>query len=155
MSESTLEEIYNFLPISERIGTAGQPTEAQLPAIVAAGYQVVVNLLPETSGEALSGEREQFEAEGLGYISIPVFWTEPTLTDLEEFFAVMETNAERRVFVHCAANMRVSAFIYLYRTLRLHVPEEEAAQDLKRIWTPNPIWQRLLQQAIAHYGFNV
>ena len=43
-----LEDIYNFIPISETFGTSGQPTEAQMSEIAAAGYKVVVNLaLPD------------------------------------------------------------------------------------------------------------
>jgi hypothetical protein len=44
-------------------------------------------------------------------------------------------------------NMRVSAFMYLYRTLREHVDPRAALADLHRLWTPNPTWQRFLDSA--------
>ena len=39
-----LADIRNFLAIAERLGTAGQPTEAQLVEIRDAGYAAVINL---------------------------------------------------------------------------------------------------------------
>ena len=45
MGERALAGIYNYRQLSERIATSGQPTEAQLAAIAAAGYPVVVNLV--------------------------------------------------------------------------------------------------------------
>jgi hypothetical protein len=39
-----LTDIRNFQAIDERLGTAGQPTEAQLGEVAADGYAAVVNL---------------------------------------------------------------------------------------------------------------
>jgi hypothetical protein len=44
-----LAGILHFLPISARIGTAGQPTAAQFALIREAGYDVVINLALPTS----------------------------------------------------------------------------------------------------------
>ncbi|HEY9729522.1 MAG TPA: protein tyrosine phosphatase family protein, partial [Chroococcales cyanobacterium] len=75
----------------------------------------------------------------------------PTLEDISRFFSVMDANQDKPVFVHCAANMRVSAFIYLYRLIRDRISEEQAKQDLHQIWTPNETWQTFIQQVIQHY----
>ena len=45
----------------------------------------------------------------------------------------MEERVEQPVFVHCAANLRVSAFIYLYRQIKQNWSEEEAKVDLEKI----------------------
>ena len=55
-----LDDIKNFVAIDPRIGTAGQPTEAELRDVAAAGDQAVVNLgllnpeycLPDEAGLA-------------------------------------------------------------------------------------------------------
>ena len=39
-----LGDIKNFVPVSDHLGTAGQPSEAQLRDVAAAGFAVVVNL---------------------------------------------------------------------------------------------------------------
>ncbi|HZP81457.1 MAG TPA: protein tyrosine phosphatase family protein [Chthonomonadaceae bacterium] len=148
-TDESLQKITGFLRLSERIGTAGQPTAAQFPAIKAAGYEVVINLLPHS--ELLPNEAEVAQAQGLEYTHIPVIWTSPTLDDFARFVQAMEANADRRVFIHCAANKRVSAFMYLYRILRENASPEDAARDLHRLWTPNPIWQEFIAHVLAHY----
>jgi len=141
---AALDGIYNFLPLTDCIATAGQPTEAELAAVRAAGYEVVINLLPADSPNALPEEEEVVSELGLEYVYIPVDWSRPEAADVERFFDAVDAYRDRRIFVHCAANMRVSAFMYLYRTLRQHVPPAEAVGDLRRIWTPNETWQNIL-----------
>ncbi|HEY9738121.1 MAG TPA: protein tyrosine phosphatase family protein [Trichocoleus sp.] len=147
MPTAPLEAIYNFLTISDTLATAGQPTAAQFDAIREAGYTVVVNLALPTSSNALPNEQEIVESQGMMYVHIPVQWESPTLDDLQQFFAAMGSSSGNRVFVHCAANMRVSAFVYLYRLLRQGVAEEQARHDLNQIWQPNETWQRFIDQA--------
>jgi len=134
--------------LSPSLATAGQPTEDELAAVKAAGFEAVVNLLPASSPYALPEEGHIVSRLGLEYVHIPIDWENPTAADAERFFDVMDAHTGRPVFVHCAANMRVSAFLYLYRTLRHHVPPAEAAEDLHRVWTPNETWQRFID------GFN-
>lgn len=148
---STIEDIYNFLNLSDSIATSGQPTEAQFSAISESGYQVVVNLALPESPNALPHEREVVEAQGMQYVYIPVVWEKPTIDDVMRFFSVMEANADKKIFVHCAANMRVSAFMYLYRLIHEGVSEEQAKTDLHQIWVPNDTWQKFIQQVTEHY----
>lgn len=148
MSTNSIEEIYNYLKISDSVATAGQPTEAQFSTIKESGYQVVVNLARPDSPNALSNEQAIVESLGMQYIHIPVIWENPTFEDISRFFSVMETNADKSVFVHCAANMRVSTFVYLYRLVHAGMTEEQAKQDLHRIWTPNETWQTFIQQVM-------
>lgn len=149
---AALTEIYNFLPIDERWATAGQPTVAQFAAIKAAGYAVIINLGMPDSPRAVVNEAEVVAAQGIDYVAIPVVWEAPTAADLVAFFAAMSANAEKQRFVHCIANMRVSAFTFLYRVLVLGVPVEDARQSLHQIWEPNPIWQQFIDEQLAAYG---
>lgn len=149
MTVDPLTAIPNFLPISDAIATAGQPTAEQFSSIKAAGYQVVVNLALPSSPNALAQEQAIVEAQGMDYAHIPVLWDAPQREDFERFCAVMEANADKAVFVHCAANMRVSAFMYLYRRLRQGVDAETTAQSLQQIWQPNAVWQAFIDRAIA------
>jgi protein tyrosine phosphatase (PTP) superfamily phosphohydrolase (DUF442 family) len=91
--------------------------------------------------------------EGMTYINIPVSWKEPAQRDLDLFFDVMHANEDRSVYVHCFANMRVSVFVYLYRTLELGVPEDEAREDLRVIWDPatQDQWVRFIAEAKARH----
>ncbi|ARV62875.1 phosphatase [Nostocales cyanobacterium HT-58-2] len=146
-----MEDIYNYLKISDFIGTSGQPTKEQFSAIQQAGYQLVVNLAPSKSPNALPDEKQIVEAEGMQYIHIPVVWEKPTMENVNEFFSIMEANTHKKVLVHCAANMRVSAFMYLYRRLHEHLSEEDAKKDLHKIWVPNENWQKFMNQVLENY----
>lgn len=139
--DAGLCDIYNFLRLAPRLATSGQPTELQFAAIAAAGFDSVINLALPTSTHALPHEREVVGKHGLEYVHIPVVWESPRFEDFVRFAAVLGERKERRVFVHCAMNMRVSAFMYLYRTLVEGVPDMNARRDLRRIWEPDQTWR--------------
>lgn len=144
-----MQDIFNFLQISDRVATAGQPTEAQLESIKNAGYQTVINLAPPTSKQALPNEPAIVESLGMRYVSIPVDFNQPTIEDFDRFSEAMQEAAGDRIFVHCIANYRVSAFLYLYRRLYENLSDEQATRDLLQAWTPNPTWQAFIQQTLA------
>lgn len=140
---NSIENIFNYLPIDDKIATGGQPTEKQLALIKKEGYQIVINLALNTSENALPNEEAIVESLGMQYVHIPINFNEPTQEDFALFCQAMQTHREK-IFVHCAANLRVSAFMYLYRTLYQNVSEAEAKKDLYKLWQPNPTWQNLI-----------
>jgi protein tyrosine phosphatase (PTP) superfamily phosphohydrolase (DUF442 family) len=151
MPSTRLEEVLNFLEISDTIGTAGQPIPSQFSAIKAAGYDVVVNLAMPDSANALPNEQQLVSGQGMLYVHIPVVWERPTAQNLEQFFDVMARCRGKRVFVHCAMNMRVSVFVYLYRVIWLGDSQDSARVDLLQIWQPNATWQRFLDDSLDEY----
>lgn len=148
-----MQDILNFLVISDRLGTAGQPGRGQFAAVAAAGYEAVVNLAMSNSTGALADEAGLVREQGMAYVHIPVVWEEPTLADLERFLAVMDRFRDKKVFVHCAMNMRVSCFVLLYRVLRLGVNLEEAWRAMLKIWQPDPVWSSFIERGLVHYGY--
>jgi protein tyrosine phosphatase (PTP) superfamily phosphohydrolase (DUF442 family) len=144
-----LTDIYNFRLINEHLGTAGQPSEEQFAAIRQAGFDAVVNLAMPTSDNALPNEGSIVSSLGMTYVHIPVNFAAPAESDFAAFSRVLDAFSNRRVFVHCAANMRVSAFVFLYRVLRMGVAVEEARQDLEAIWEPDPVWQRFIDKRLS------
>jgi protein tyrosine phosphatase (PTP) superfamily phosphohydrolase (DUF442 family) len=143
-----LTDIDNYLPISDTLATAGQPTEEQFTDIRHAGFEVVVNLALPTSTNALVDEPAIVAAHGMTYYPIPVLWEQPTAADFEQFQAVLTHSADQKILVHCAMNMRVSAFVYIHRRLS-GVPEAIAAADLAKIWQPNATWQQFIDAMLA------
>ena len=151
MSHNCIENIYNYLKISDTIATSGQPDEEDLFMLERAGYQLVMNLATSYSPDALDNEKQIVETLGMEYIHIPVAWENPLIDDAKEFFKIMELNINKKVLLHCVANKRVSAFIYLYRRIYTSISDEEAKQDLHKIWIPNHIWQRFLDNVMNAY----
>jgi protein tyrosine phosphatase (PTP) superfamily phosphohydrolase (DUF442 family) len=148
METSSLSEIYGFRALSDMLGTAGQPTEEQFKAVREAGYEAVVNLALPTSDNALAHEGSIVTGLGMSYVHIPVNFAAPTAQDFRTFCGVMESLTGRRVFVHCAANKRVSAFVFLYRVLHQQVSPSEAERDLHAIWQPDEVWSRFIQSQV-------
>jgi protein tyrosine phosphatase (PTP) superfamily phosphohydrolase (DUF442 family) len=147
-----LETIRNFQVVSEQLASAGQIGYEQIPLLRDEGYDVVVNLAVADEDR---NAREGFlvTQSGLTYVHIPVEWEQPQLSDVEMFFDVMRANRGRKVFVHCFANMRASAFVYLYRTLVEDVPEAEARATMDEVWDPREQrqWADLIERVKSAY----
>lgn len=148
LSEIYKAEIYKFRAVGDNLGTAGQPTENQFQAIQEAGFKAVINLALPMSDNALPNEGSIVTALGMAYVHIPVDFKAPAAQDFHVFCRVMEAFDSRPVFVHCAANMRVSAFVFLYRVLSQRVSLSEAELDLYAIWQPDQVWSRFIQNQL-------
>lgn len=152
MSKPGVDRILNFRKISDRIGTAGQPAADQFADIKAAGYDVVINLAMPDSTHAIPNEADLVAAQGMEYIHIPVVWEEPTEQDLQKFFEALARTEGQRVFVHCAMNWRVSAFMFLHQVIEQRVHTETARRGLEQIWQPNATWEAFLAQALERHS---
>lgn len=141
-----LNTVLNYYQISERIGTGGQPTSEQFTAIQEAGFQTVINLAMPDSPNALTNEGAIITALGMTYIHIPVPWQSPSLNDLKKFLAFMRTLESQKVFVHCAANYRASAFTNRYLRLMTAATEEESMTPILEQWLPqmDTNWKAIL-----------
>jgi protein tyrosine phosphatase (PTP) superfamily phosphohydrolase (DUF442 family) len=150
-SQTKLSAIYSFRAVSDRLGTAGQPTQAQFPMIQESGFEAVVNLALPTSDNAIANEGSVVTSLGMSYVHIPVDFKAPTSKDFRNFCRVMDAFDDRPVFVHCAANMRVSVFVFLYRIMFHHIAVAEAERDLHAIWQPNEVWSRFIRDELKNH----
>lgn len=133
------ESIVNFVRVSESVVTGGQPTQAQLEAARAEGFEAVVNLAPHDQAErALPDEAGLVESLGMAYHHIPVNWLMPLTEDFTKFVQTMDDLADRKVLVHCAANYRVSAFYSTYAMKRHGWSAQQADALLAQIWESRP-----------------
>jgi len=150
-----LNEIKNFQKLSDSISSAGQPLEEQLRFVKEAGFEVVINLgLLNNPEYSLRDEAGSIRALGMEYIHIPVIFEQPTMQNLEDFFKAMDEYQGKKIFVHCAMNMRASAFIGLYNAIRLKQPHEQAFELMQRIWEPNEVWKTFIKKILKEYRKN-
>jgi protein tyrosine phosphatase (PTP) superfamily phosphohydrolase (DUF442 family) len=143
-----LSDIYSYRAIGEKLGTAGQPTEPQFQEIQEAGFHAVINLALPTSDNAIPHEQSLVHGLGMYYCHIPVEFKAPTSDDFQSFCKVMDALENQRVFVHCAANMRVSVFVFVYRVLRKQASYFQAQEDMLAIWEPDEVWSRFIQEQL-------
>jgi hypothetical protein len=115
-----------------------------------------VNLATPASTNWNSDEPTIVEGLGMEYIGIPIEWDYPTLGDFEDLVAVLEDHSDdlrsvvdhRKIWVHCAKNMRVSAVLYLYHRLYKGYGEATCRSYLEQIWQPNEIWQNFIDATL-------
>ena len=131
-------DIFNFVLISDRISTSGQPTPEQFEAVRAEGYAAVINLAPSDENNALAEEKDLVASLGLEYHHIPMIWKDPKPEEFTAFCAAMEKVGHKIVLIHCIANYRVSAVFSSYAIKKLGWSLERADELVNKIWTSIP-----------------
>jgi len=137
----------NFIKMTDTIGTSGQPTAEQFGEIAKAGYSSVINLAMPDSDNAIANEGTVVTSLGMKYVHIPVPFDAPTKQHLRSFIRVMRAIDGEKVWVHCAANARVSAFMYHYLRIDKGYEDDAAKNQLLRRWEPkmDAAWKKFLQ----------
>ena len=147
LQSSSLKKIFNYYKVPDLFETSGQPNNKQLISIANGGYEAVINLAPNTTIEGrIIDEEAIFKSNNITYIHIPVDFNNPLDEDFNKFVAALEQNKHKKIWVHCAANMRVSAFVFKYRRDVLGLSPKNIEEDLKAIWVPNKTWSSFLEK---------
>lgn len=136
----------NTHQVFDWLWSSGQLSARDIESLSGLGIELVINLALPTSTNALSGEAELVARQRIAYVQIPVEWENPKPEQFQQFVGVLESFRGRKAWVHCAKNMRVSAFIYLYRKLVLGEEERAATFPMREVWIPNEVWQRFIDQ---------
>tara|TARA_Y100000588_G_scaffold388911_1_gene490272 strand:- start:1262 stop:1786 length:525 start_codon:yes stop_codon:yes gene_type:complete len=140
-----IKNIFNYYKVPHLFDTSGQPSKQQLNLLAKNGYEVVINLAPNSLLQgSVVNEAEILESQQVKYIHLPVDFNNPTNEDFANFVSTIDHYKDKKLWVHCAANMRVSAFVYKYRRDILKLSHDEIIGDMKAIWTPNKIWNAFL-----------
>ena len=142
--------IRNFRRLDDWVATGGQPTAEQFRDLAALGTQAVINLALPTSTHALPDEPAIVTSLGMAYVPIPVGFEAPRAEDFERFCAELANRRGQKVFVHCALNYRVSAFVAL-RRIRDGWDREAAWAEMRTIWEPDDVWSRFLETQVTRF----
>ena len=147
MQSKDLSKVFNYHDIEDLFTTSGQPNAYQLKLIAENGYDAVINLAPNSVFEgSVINEAEILTANKVKYIHIPVNFNKPKNEDFLKFVNCLEENKDKKIWIHCAANMRVSAFVYKYRRDILKLEDSEIIEDMNLIWSPNHAWSSFLNE---------
>lgn len=140
-----MNKILNYVKINELISTSGQPKIEELELIANEGFEVVINLAVPTTSNALENEDKIVSSLNMSYIHIPVDFENPKISDLKLFLNILQALGANKVWIHCAKNYRVSAFMYVYHKYILHTPFEQIDLSIFDIWQPSLVWQELMK----------
>lgn len=146
-----MKDIYHYWYYEEKLSSSGMPTPEQMKSVAEAGVQLIINLAPHDVPNAIPKEGELVKELGMEYLNFPVTWRAPEREALTGFLDAMDANAGKKIHVHCEANYRASAFIMLYRVLRLGWKKEDAIPVMERMWNPEdfPVWQKFIEDNLA------
>jgi uncharacterized protein (TIGR01244 family) len=89
------------------LAVAGQPSPDALARLGQMGFRTVVNLRSAAEGPA--DEKGVVEAQGLGYVSIPILADTFSLADVLAVEKILDDPKAAPVLLHCASSNRVGA----------------------------------------------
>jgi uncharacterized protein (TIGR01244 family) len=124
--------IRNFLQVNPQFCTGGQPRLEHFAKLKADGVKAVLNL--RTPGEHRAAEEQAaVEKAGMKYFNIPVVYTAPTDAQVDEFLRITDDPANRPMFIHCTAAIRVGGFWMIRRALRDGLSADAALEDARKV----------------------
>jgi len=152
ISADELSDISNYREYSATFSSSGQPTKEQLELLKDDGFERIVYIAFNNSGNAFADEDAVVKELGMDYVHIPVIWDQPTASDFYAFAGAMQREPDRKTLLHCQVNYRASAFGFLYRVLYEEVSVAEAKADMNSVWQPNETWQQLIFGILEENG---
>jgi protein tyrosine phosphatase (PTP) superfamily phosphohydrolase (DUF442 family) len=151
MRTSSTEAPANFVAVSDRIDTSGQPSEAQLSGLKKKGYGLVINLAPPAAVTSIATEGLLVGETGVSYVSIPVDWHAPQYEDFALFSDILTHAGSRRTLVHCQINKRASLFAFLYRVVYEGVAPDAAYEKVTAIGVPDEQWKEFARAVLKRH----
>lgn len=145
-----MNDIFNYLYYNEKLSGSGMPTAEQMKSVAEAGVEVVINLAPHDVPQAIPNEAELVTSLGMEYLNIPIIWRAPEAESLIQFMDAMDARTDKKIHVHCEANYRASAFVMLYRVLRLGWKKEDAIPIMEKMWNPEDfsVWDQFIREQL-------
>ncbi len=115
------------------LSVGGQPDEAEISALAAAGYRTVVNLRSFEEG-GTEAEKAAVTAAGMTYVAIP-FRNAKLLQDAHFDLGRqwLRDETARPLHMHCASGNRVGALYIAYRVLDEGVDFDQAVAEARAL----------------------
>jgi protein tyrosine phosphatase (PTP) superfamily phosphohydrolase (DUF442 family) len=143
-----MQNCYNFKQNTDLITSSGAITTEWLQQLNRLGYQLVLNLLPDSDKRAIANEQQIVEAQHIAYCYILVDFKYPQLSEYQQFCNILNTHSQRKIHIHCAANYRASAFFAAYQFEKKQWSQQQAEDFIEELWQPQDYhsWLHVLQQ---------
>jgi len=143
-----IKSILNYIKIDKNISTSGRLEKEQIKLVAKKGFDVIINLAMHNKG-ALPKEDKIVTKNKMIYIHIPIVWKNPKISRLKLFLNILKALQEnnKKVFIHCIMNYRVSVFIYQYKKTILkqkNLKQKNLKFKAPKKFKPNKKWQKLI-----------
>lgn len=127
-----LPRIDNFAKVNDTYFRGAQPVGRDYADLAALGIKTIVDLT--SSEDALPGEREAVERNGMRYVHIPMSTRRaPTDQEITAFLAVVNGPAGQPVYVHCVGGRhRTGVMTAIYRMTKDGLSGDQAFKEMKQ-----------------------
>ena len=143
--------IRNFLQVTPEFCTAGQPRLENFAQLKANGVKTVLTLRQPSEHRA-EEDKTVVEHAGMKYVNIPVNYQSPTDESVDSFLQVTDDPANRPMFIHCTAAIRVGAFWLIRRVMRDGMSWEAALEEARKVGLVNsPHLEEFAKRYIASH----
>jgi uncharacterized protein (TIGR01244 family) len=150
-AQADLPPIRNFLQVNPQFCTGAQPRPEHFAKLKADGVKAVLNLRQPSEHRA-DEEQEAVAKLGMKYFNIPVVYMNPTDAQADEFLKITDDPANRPMFIHCTAAIRVGAFWAIRRAVRDGLAVDAALEEGKRVGLTNaPHLEEFVRKYVASH----
>ena len=147
--QAELPAIPKFLQVTPDFCTGAQPRLEAFTKLKADGVKAVLNLRQPSEHRA-ADEQAAVEAAGMKYFNIPVVYRDPTDADVDAFLKITDDAANRPMFIHCTAAIRVGAFWAIRRAVRDGLAVDAALEEGKKVGLANaPHLEEFVRKYVA------
>ena len=131
-AQTDLAAIRNFLRVTPEFCTGGQPRVEHFEQLKKEGVKAVLNLRQPSEHRA-EEEQEAATKAGLKYFNVPVNYQAPSEASVDEFLRITDDTANRPMFIHCTAAIRVGAYWMIRRVLRDGLTWDAALAEARKV----------------------
>jgi uncharacterized protein (TIGR01244 family) len=151
-AQADLPPIQKFLQVTPEFCTGAQPRMEHFAKLKADGVKMVLNLRQPSEHRA-DEERDAVMKAGLKYHNIPVVYSAPTDANADEFLKITDDPANRPMFIHCTAAIRVGAFWALRRAVRDGVAIDAALEEGRKVgMNKDPHLEEFVRKYVAAHA---
>lgn len=132
--------IQNYFAYNDKLASGAQPSEKEIQDLKEDGFEVIVNISPSSTRNALANEASLAEQQNFDYIHFPVDCSNLRPIHYQTFEGIMNGTNGKKVFVHCGGNIKSSNLIHMYQVIAKGVDEGQSLETLYQIQTPEQKW---------------
>ncbi|MBI9071028.1 MAG: protein tyrosine phosphatase family protein [Melioribacteraceae bacterium] len=148
---NSLNSIFKFHKINNFISIAGQPGKTEFKTVAANKFDLVINIRTDEEMDSLFDEKNIVESLGMKYFQINMSLDNPREDSFHRFYELLTQHNGKKIFIHCKANKRVSAFTAAYLIIKNKISEPDGFNLIYNIWEPTDNWLKFIEDRIKQY----
>jgi len=135
-----MSAIDRFREETPLLATAAQPKAEHFDWLRAQGYEAIVNISTPTARNFVADEPRLVMEKGMTYVHVPVDCSALAEDHYRLVSGVLKSVEGKKVLLHCAGNVKASAFAHLFRVKELGQDAGTLRSELRQREWHEPKW---------------